>query len=53
MTVTKFTRRLRTRTFVIVLTISILLVIMGAVAIPFGFKALMDAILDQVSFLNQ
>ncbi|XP_022085951.1 scavenger receptor class B member 1-like isoform X2 [Acanthaster planci] len=52
MTVTSFARRLRTRTFVIVLTIGVLMVIIGAVAIPLGFNALMDTILDQMMVIS-
>ncbi|XP_038072323.1 scavenger receptor class B member 1-like isoform X2 [Patiria miniata] len=52
MTVAKVAHKLRTRTFVIVMVIGVLMVLIGAVAIPLGFKALMDSILDQMMVIS-
>ena len=53
MTISRATHKLKLQTFVIVLTIGILMVIMGAVVIPVSFQALMNAVLNEVQYAFQ
>ncbi|XP_033634758.1 scavenger receptor class B member 1-like isoform X2 [Asterias rubens] len=52
MTSSKDSPKLRTRTFVIAITIGILMVLMGGLVIPISFSALMDTILDQTMVID-